>query len=83
MDLHFYLVAYLILKFGIFLLTGKVVGIFLWICPKLHYFRVANDLFGIGPNIKFYLFTLHKMMGWGGYRFCSGVLVVTSPLDFY
>jgi hypothetical protein len=49
----------------------------------LHYFRVSHDLFGIGPNIKFYLFTLLKMMGWGGYHFCSGVLVVTSPLDFY
>jgi hypothetical protein len=22
-------------------------------------------------------------MGWGVYYFCSGVLVVTSPLDFY
>jgi hypothetical protein len=29
------------------------------------------------------LFTLLKMMGWGAYHFCSGVLVVTSPLDFY
>jgi hypothetical protein len=23
------------------------------------------------------------MMGFGGYHFCSGVLVVTSPLDLY
>jgi hypothetical protein len=23
------------------------------------------------------------MVGWGVYHFCSGVLVVTSPLDFY
>jgi hypothetical protein len=30
-----------------------------------------------------YLFTLLKIMGWGVYHFCSGVLVVTSPLDFY
>jgi hypothetical protein len=49
----------------------------------LHHFWVAHDLFAIGPNIKFYLFTLLKMMGWGGYHFCSGVLVVTSPLEFY
>jgi hypothetical protein len=50
---------------------------------QLHYFRVAHDLFAIGPNIKFYLFTLLKMMGWGGYHFYNGVLVVISPLDFY
>jgi hypothetical protein len=29
------------------------------------------------------LFTLLKMMGWGVYHFCSGILVVTSPLNFY
>jgi hypothetical protein len=29
------------------------------------------------------LFTLLKMMGWGGYHFCSGALVVVSPLIFY
>jgi hypothetical protein len=29
------------------------------------------------------LFTLLKMMDWGVYHFCSGILVVTSPLDFY
>jgi hypothetical protein len=52
-------------------------------CPLLHYFWVVYDLIEICPNIKFYLFTLFKMMGWGGYHFCSGVLVVTSPLDFY
>jgi hypothetical protein len=28
------------------------------------------------------LFTLLKTMGWGVNYFCSGVLVVTSPLDF-
>jgi hypothetical protein len=59
------------------------IGFCNFICPLLHYFWVAHDLFGIGPNIKFYLFTLLKMMDWGGYHFCSGVLVVTSPLDFY
>jgi hypothetical protein len=49
----------------------------------LHFSLVAYDLFGIGLNIKFYLFTLLKMMDWGGYHFCIGVLVVISPLDFY
>jgi hypothetical protein len=51
--------------------------------PIIAFFWVAHDLVEIGPNIKFYLFTLLKMMGWGGYHFFSGVLVVTSPLDFY
>jgi hypothetical protein len=51
--------------------------------PIIAFFWVAHDLFGIGPNIKFYLFSLLKMMGWGGYHFCSEVLVVISPLDFY
>jgi hypothetical protein len=60
-----------------------IIDLVLFYCPLLHYFWVAHDLFGIGSNIKFYLFTLLKMMGWGGYHFCSGVLVVSSPLDFY
>jgi hypothetical protein len=51
--------------------------------PIIEFFWVIHGLFEIGPNIKFYLFTLLKMMGWGGYHFCSGVLVVTSTLDFY
>jgi hypothetical protein len=34
----------------------------------LHYFWVAHDLFGIGPNIKFYLFTLQQ---W--YLFGNGI----------
>jgi hypothetical protein len=29
------------------------------------------------------LFTLPKMMGWGVYHFCSGVLAVTSSRNFY
>jgi hypothetical protein len=28
------------------------------------------------------LFILLKMIDWGVYHFCSGILVVTSPLDF-
>jgi hypothetical protein len=71
MGLHFSMVAYLIIDLKNF------------ICPLLHHFWVAHYLFEIGPNIKFYLFTLLKMMGWGVYHFCSGVLVVTSPLDFF
>jgi hypothetical protein len=69
--LHFSLVAYFLID---------LVKIYL---PLLQYFWFAHDLFQIWPNIKFYLFTLLKMMGWGVYHFCSGVLVVTSPLDFY
>jgi hypothetical protein len=30
-----------------------------------------------------YLSTLLKMKGWGVYHFCSGVLVVTSSLNFF
>jgi hypothetical protein len=52
------------------------------ICPLLHNFWLAYDLIGIWLNIKFYLFNPLKMMGWGIYHFCSGVLVVTSPLNF-
>jgi hypothetical protein len=69
--LHFSLVAYFI---------TYLVKI---ICPLLHTFGLAYDLDEIWLKIKFYLFTLLKMMGWGVYHFCSGVLVVTSPLDFY
>jgi hypothetical protein len=71
MGLHFSLVAYLIIDLANF------------VCPKLHYFRVARDLFEIWLIIMSYLFTLLKMMGWGVYYFCSGVLVVRSPLDLY
>jgi hypothetical protein len=71
MDLHFSLVAYLI------------VGLVKFYLPIIALFWVAHDLLEIGSNIKFYLFTLLKMMGWGAYHFCCGVLVVTSPLDFY
>jgi hypothetical protein len=53
-----------------------------FICPLLHSFWLAYDLIEMWLKIKFYLFTLLKMMGWGVYHFCSGVLVVTSSLDF-
>jgi hypothetical protein len=83
-----------VLAVGIILQCSIGFCIFLWwptslpiwinfICPLSHYFCFAHDLFEIWPNIKFYLFTLLKMMGWGVYHFCSGVLVVTSPLDIY
>jgi hypothetical protein len=51
MGLHLSLVAYLIIDLANF------------ICPLLHHFLVAHDLFEIGPNIKFYLFTLLKIIG--------------------
>jgi hypothetical protein len=71
MGLHFSLVAYLIIDLAKFYL------------PIIAFFWVTHDLFEIWLIIKIYLFTLLKMMGWGVYHFCSGVLVVTSPLDFY
>jgi hypothetical protein len=49
----------------------------------LHTFWLAYDLIEIWLNIKFYLFTLLKMIDWGVYHFCSGILVVTTPLDFF
>jgi hypothetical protein len=71
MGLHFSLVAYLIIDLAKFYL------------PISALFWVTHDLFEIWLIIMFYLFTLLKMMGFGGYHFCSGVLVVTSPLDLY
>jgi hypothetical protein len=50
--------------------------------PLLHSCWLAYDLIELWLNIKFYLFTLLKMMDWGVYHFCSGILVVTSPLNF-
>jgi hypothetical protein len=60
MDLYFSLVAYLIIDLAKFCL------------PKIALFWVTHDLFEIWLIIKFYLFTLLKMMGWGCYHFCSG-----------
>jgi hypothetical protein len=71
MGLHFSLVAYLIIDLAKFCLP---IIVLLW---------VIYDLFGKWPIIILYLFTLLKMMGWDVYYFCSGVLVVTSPLNFY
>jgi hypothetical protein len=71
MGLHFSLVAYLITDLAKFYL------------PIITLIWVTHDLFEIWLIIMFYLFTLLKMMGWGVYYFWSGILVVTSPLDFY
>jgi hypothetical protein len=71
MGLHFSLVAYLIIDLAKFYLP---IIVLLW---------AIHDLFGKLLIIKLYLFTLLEMMGWVVYYFCSGVLVVTSPLDFY
>jgi hypothetical protein len=51
MDLHFSLVAYLIIYLAKFYLL------------LLHHFWVVYDLIEICPNIKFYLLTLLKLMG--------------------
>jgi hypothetical protein len=71
MGLHFPLVAYPIIDLAKFYL------------PIIALFWVTHDLFEIGLIIMFYLFTLLKMMDLGVYYFCSGLLVVTSPLDFH
>jgi hypothetical protein len=71
MGLHFSLVAYLIIDLAKF-----------WL-PIIALLWVILDLFGKCLIITLYLFTLLKMMRWGVHYFCSGVLVVTSPLDFY
>jgi hypothetical protein len=71
MGLYFSLVAYLIIDLAKFYL------------PIIALLWVIHDLFGIWLIIILYLFILLKMIGWGVYYFCSGVLVVTSPLDFY
>jgi hypothetical protein len=69
--LHFSLVAYLIIDLAKFC---WLITVLLW---------VIHDLFGKCLIIILYLFTLLKMMGWGVLYFCSGVLLVTSPLDFF
>jgi hypothetical protein len=70
------------LGFAFFLVAYFIINLVKFICPLLHTFWLAYDLIEIWLNIKLYLFTLLKMMDWGVYHFCSGVLVVTSPLDF-
>jgi hypothetical protein len=71
MSLYFSLVAYFISDLAKFYL------------PIIALLWVTHDLIELWLIIMFYLFTLLKMMGWDVYYFCSGVLVVTSPLDFY
>jgi hypothetical protein len=71
MGLYFSLMAYLIIDLAKLYL------------PIIALFWVTHDLFELWLIIMFYLFTLPKMRGWGVYYFCSRVLVVTSPLDFY
>jgi hypothetical protein len=71
MGLYFSLVAYLIIDLAKF-----------WL-PTLHYHGLLHDLFGKCLIIMLDLFSLLKMMGWGVYYFCSGVLVVISSLNFY
>jgi hypothetical protein len=71
MGLYFSLVAYLIID------LAKVY------LPIIALFWVTHDLFGIWLIIILYLFTLLKMMGLDVHYICSGVLVVTSSMDFY
>jgi hypothetical protein len=71
MGLYFSLVAYLIIDLAKFYL------------PIIALLWLTHDFIELWLIILLYLFTLLKMMGWGVYYFCSGVLVVTSPLDFY
>jgi hypothetical protein len=51
--------------------------------PIIALLWVTHNLIELWLIIMFYLFTLLKMMGLAVYYFCSGVLVVASPLDFY
>jgi hypothetical protein len=71
MSLYFSLVAYFISDLAKFYL------------PIIALLWVTHDLIELWLIIMFYLFTLLKILGWGVYYFCSGVLVVASPLDFY
>jgi hypothetical protein len=71
MGLYFSLVAYLIIDLAKFYL------------PIIALLWVTHDFIELWLIIMLYLFTLLKMMGWSVYYFCSSVLVVTSPLDFY
>jgi hypothetical protein len=69
--LHFSLVVYLIMDLANF-----------WL-PIIASLGVIHDLFGKCLIIILYLFSLLKMLGRGVHYFCSGVLVVVSPQDFY
>jgi hypothetical protein len=71
MGLHFSLVVYLIMDLANF-----------WL-PIITLLGVVHDLFGEYLISILYLFSLLKKLGWGVLYFCSGALVVVSPLDFY
>jgi hypothetical protein len=71
MSLHFSLVVYLIMDLANF-----------WL-PIITLLGVVHDLFGKYLISILYLFSLPKKLGSGVLYFCSGALVVTSPLDFY
>jgi hypothetical protein len=71
MGLHFSLVVYLIMDLANF-----------WL-PIITLIGVVHDLFGKCLINTLYLFSLLKKLGWGALHFCSGALVVVSPLDFY
>jgi hypothetical protein len=70
MGLHFSLVVYLIMDLANF-----------WL-PIITLFGVDQDLVGKCLIITLYLFPLLKKLGWGALYFCSGALVVISPLGF-
>jgi hypothetical protein len=69
--------------FAFSLVANLTIDLAKFYLPIIALFWVTHDLFEIWLIIMFYLFTLFKIMDWGVYYFCSGVLVVTSPLDFY
>jgi hypothetical protein len=71
MGLHFSLVVYLIMDLANF-----------WL-PIITLKGVVHDLLEKCLIITLYLFSLLKKLGWGALYFCSGTLVVVSPLDFY
>jgi hypothetical protein len=71
MGLYFSLVVYLIIDLANFWLS---------IITSL---GVVHNLFGKSFIIILYLFFSLKMLGRGVHYFCSGALVVVSPLDFY
>jgi hypothetical protein len=70
MSLHFSLVVYPIMDLANF-----------WL-PIIKLLGVVHDLFGKCLISILYLFSLLKRLGGGVLYFCSGALVVVSPLDF-
>jgi hypothetical protein len=45
-------------------------------------FSLSFDLFEVLAKSNFYLFNPLTVMVWGGYHFCSGILVVRGLLNF-